>query len=95
MGPAKEFKELKRREEALRREEAEINLTKEKLASGESALKLKPYVDGYENTLKQIEAVKEDLEVLNQKAGIIRENKRSRCKFFESKREKRHRPSFA
>lgn len=85
----KEFKELKRREEALRREEAEINLTKEKLALGESALKIKPYVDGYENTLQQIAAVRTELEVLYKKAEVIRENKKeAEANYLKAKEKK-------
>ncbi|HKM00862.1 MAG TPA: AAA family ATPase [Sedimentibacter sp.] len=82
----KELKELKNKEESLKEQENEIILNKEKVSSGESSLKVKPYVDGYENTLKQIATVKSDIDKLNNKAKVIKENKKqAESKYQEAK----------
>ncbi|URZ04000.1 AAA family ATPase [Clostridium felsineum] len=45
----------------LKRSEEEINVKEKKAILGEGALKVKPYIDNYENTLKQIEELKEKI----------------------------------
>lgn len=70
-----ELKELKIKEKALKELEEEINQSKIKVSSGESSLKVKPYVDGYENTLMQINKVKSEIDILNKKTETIKENK--------------------
>lgn len=84
-----ELKELKSKEQSLKNQEEAINLQKQSVQSGESALKVKPYVDGYENTLKQIEAVKSEIEKFNTNAEIIKEEKKqAETNFQEAKKKK-------
>ena len=84
-----ELIEIKNNEHSLKEQEDQINLQKQSVSSGESALKVKPYVDGYENTLKQIEAVKTDIEKLNTNVEIIKTNKKqAEINFQEAKKKK-------
>ncbi|NLJ58467.1 MAG: AAA family ATPase [Tissierellia bacterium] len=72
----KELAEAKSKEETLKEKEAEINIDRERVAIGESALKVKPYLDSYENTLKEITGVKSEIDQLNSIAKKIHDNKK-------------------
>ncbi|MBV7271508.1 SMC family ATPase [Clostridium sp. PL3] len=71
----KELKEQIDRENELKEKEEEINKSQRKALLGESALKVKPYIDSFENTLAQIEAVNNELSNLTRKVETIKENK--------------------
>ena len=70
-----ELKEQVHKEKELKEKEEEINDSKRKVALGESALKVKPYVDGYENTLEQISTATKKVLCLRAEIEIIKENK--------------------
>ncbi|MHC6180318.1 AAA family ATPase [Clostridium sp. JNZ X4-2] len=59
----------------LREKEGQINEWEKKVSLAEGALKIKPYMDNFENTLDQIKTIKKELLNLNNKIGVIRENK--------------------
>lgn len=84
-----ELKEHNKKEQTLKKQEDKINLQKQKVKSGESALKVKAYVDGYEDTLKQIERVKSDIEKLNKRAETIKNDKKqAETNLLEAKKKK-------
>jgi exonuclease SbcC len=70
-----ELKQQLDREKKIREKSEQIDESQRKVTLGESALKLKPYMDNYENTLKQIKTVEDRLLKLKNKVEIIKENK--------------------
>ncbi|MFL0195111.1 AAA family ATPase [Clostridium sp. WILCCON 0269] len=56
-----ELKQQLIKQKILREKEPEIYENKRKLVLAESSLKIKPYIDNYENTLKNIENINKDL----------------------------------
>lgn len=62
-----ELKEHKVQEEKLREQGLEIEKDKVKIKLGESALKVMPYIVAYEETLKEIEKAKVELNILKGK----------------------------
>lgn len=84
-----ELKVVVNKENSLKEKEEEINLNKLKVNSGESALKVKPYVDSYENTINEISAAQEKLIELNKEIEIIKGNKNiAETKLQEAKEKK-------
>lgn len=71
----KELKDLKLKEESLKEIEGEINQDRLRVSLLESSLKVKPYVDGYENTLKEISQVKSIIGTLTKNAESIKNEK--------------------
>lgn len=59
----------------LKENEIEINESQKKSALGESILKVKPYIDSYETTIKQIRIVKNELNILTERSEIIKKEK--------------------
>lgn len=72
-----EFYELKIKEKTLKEQEEDIESSKHEVSVLESSLKVKPYVDSYENTLGQISEVKSEIESLSKKAEKIKEDKKT------------------
>lgn len=70
-----ELEEQLLREAELKEGEEEINKNKIKVSLAESALKVKPYVDSYEDTLKQISYIDNNILKLDNKMKIIKENR--------------------
>ena len=70
-----ELKNQMNKEKELKGQEAQINKNQSKVTLGESALKVKPYIDGYENTLGQIIEVNSEVLGLTAKVEIIKESK--------------------
>jgi exonuclease SbcC len=70
-----ELKEQLDRDNKLKEKADEINESERKVTLAESALKVKPYVDSYETTLKQTDDITNKLSDLNSKSEIIKENK--------------------
>lgn len=68
---------LKSKEKTLKESQEEITLDKIKVSALESALKVKPYLDSFESTLKEINEVKAETEFLNKKLNTIKENKKT------------------
>lgn len=67
--------ELKDQEDGkrqLKKNEEEINESQKKVTSGESALKVKSYIDSFESSFNQIEIVKNELNNLEKQAEIIK-----------------------
>ncbi len=64
--------------------EHEINEIQRKLIFGESAFKVKPYIENYESTLNQIELAKKQLNYLSEQAEIIKIEKEKIEISFES-----------
>lgn len=64
--------------------EQEINENQRKLIFGESALKVKPYIENYESTLNKIELAKKQLNYLSEQAEIIKTEKEKIEISFES-----------
>jgi len=71
----RELKDKLELKNKLRENEAEINEGQRKSALGESVLKVKPYIDSYENTLKQVNIVKNELNILTERSKIIKNEK--------------------
>lgn len=59
----------------LREKEGQVNECEKKVRLAEGALKVKPYMDNFENTLNQMKTIKKELLNLNNKIDVIRENK--------------------
>jgi DNA repair protein SbcC/Rad50 len=70
-----ELKEQTEKQKELKKREEQINESKRKVTLGESALKVKPYIESYESTLVQIETVNEELSGFLKKIEIIKDNK--------------------
>lgn len=70
-----ELKEQLHRENKLKEKEEEINKSQRKVTLGESVLKVKPYIDNYENALVEIKVVDSELVNLKNKVEAIKENK--------------------
>lgn len=70
-----ELKEQLDREKKLKEKAAEINESQRKVTLGEGVLKVKPYIDSYENTLVQINTVNNKVLNLKNKVETIKENK--------------------
>ncbi|HHZ01911.1 MAG TPA: AAA family ATPase [Tissierellia bacterium] len=87
----KELIEIKNKEKSLREMEEEINSDKEKITLGESALKVWPYVENYENTLKETTAVKLEIEKLKEKLKIAEEMKNKSLEEFKQAKIKKDR----
>ncbi|NYB72937.1 SMC family ATPase [Sedimentibacter hydroxybenzoicus DSM 7310] len=73
----KELISIDEKEKSLKEQENEIKELNNRVIKGESALKVKPYIEAYENTLKQIEAVSKTVSELKQKALLIENHKNS------------------
>ena len=71
----KELKDQLHKESELKEKSEEINESEKKALLGESALKVKPYIDSYENTLDEINSVNNKLLDLKNKMNFIKENK--------------------
>ncbi|AOZ80046.1 AAA family ATPase [Clostridium pasteurianum] len=71
-----ELKEQLHRKAELKEREEDINKDSKKISLAESALKLKPYVDSYEDTLKQIANINNNLIQLGNKMKVTEENKK-------------------
>lgn len=85
----KELKEELDREKKFKEKDAEINESQKKVALGESALKIKPYIDSYENTLGQINTVNNQILNLKSKVETIKENKEKLEKVLEIAKNKK------
>jgi len=70
-----ELNALKTKEKSLKEQENEIKSSKLMISVLESSLKVKPYIDGYENTIRQIWEVKSEIDLLNKKSGKIKDDK--------------------
>lgn len=70
-----ELNALKTKEKALKEQEGDIKRSKLMISVLESSLKVKPYADSYENTLRQISDVKSEVELLNKRAEKIKADK--------------------
>lgn len=70
-----EFKVSVSKQEELKKKEPEIAEKQTKVIKGESALKVKPYIDSYEKTIQDIKNSNNKLESLKNKIVIIKENK--------------------
>lgn len=66
-----ELKEQLSKQKRLKENEERINEIQRKVALGESALKIKPYIEGFENTLFQLETVGKKLSILTKKIEDI------------------------
>ncbi len=72
-----ELNELKAKEKILKEQEEDVKSSKLRVSVLESSLKLKPYIDGYENTLRQIAEVKSEVDSLSKDAEKIKEDKKT------------------
>ncbi len=63
------------KEKALKEKENEINELKIRMVKGESSLKIRPFIEAYESTLKQIDTINKLISNLKDKAVIINNNK--------------------
>lgn len=72
-----ELYELKIKEKVLNEQEDDIRSSKLRVSVLESSLKVKPYVEAHENTLKQISEVKSEIESLNKELEKIKEDKKT------------------
>lgn len=70
-----DLKEQLLKQEELKKNEDSIIKIQKKVSLGESSLKLKPYIEGYENTLLKIKVVEKELSSLNDNIEIINKNK--------------------
>ncbi|AGK98458.1 SbcC/MukB-like Walker B domain-containing protein [Clostridium pasteurianum] len=84
-----ELKEQLHRENKLKEKAGEIDESQRKVALGESALKVKPYIDNYENALVQIKAVDSELVNLKNKVEAIKENKAKLESLLETAKNKK------
>lgn len=73
-----ELKELKISETKLKENEKEIKENSKKAMLGESYLKVKPYIDSYENTIGQIFNISKELEELNASIELIKKDKQNK-----------------
>ncbi|SMC16756.1 exonuclease SbcC [Clostridium acidisoli DSM 12555] len=63
------------RENELKEKSGEITESVKKVNLGESALKVKPYIDNYESTIREINSVNEKLQYLKSNVESIKEKK--------------------
>lgn len=85
----KELIVIDEKEKSLKERENEIKELNNRVIKGESALKVKPYIESYENTIKQVEAVSKTVSELKEKAVLIENHKNSIEKLYvESKNKK-------
>jgi len=70
-----ELKQQLIEQEKLKKNEAYINEIQKKVLLGESAAKVRPYVDGYENTLSKIKSVEKELLILKDTMKSIKKDK--------------------
>jgi len=71
----KELKEKIQRRAELKAKEIQIIESQRKVTLGESALKVKPYIDGYEKTFEQINGVNNEVLILTNKIEAIKQGK--------------------
>ncbi|WP_313343916.1 AAA family ATPase [Sedimentibacter sp.] len=85
----KELISIDEKEKSLKEQENEIKELNSKVIKGESSLKVKPYIESYENTLKQIEEVSKTVSELKEKAVLIENHKSSIEKLFVEAKNKK------
>lgn len=73
----KELLSIDEQEKSLKEQENAIKELDTRVSKGESALKSRPYIEAYENTLKQIEETSKALSVLKQNVLLIENHKNS------------------
>lgn len=78
-----ELKEKLEIQNQLKENEDSINKIKKRVKLGTSVLKVKPYIDSYENTIHQIDAVNTELAALRKNADTIKIEKEKNIKFLE------------
>ncbi|MCD2345553.1 AAA family ATPase [Clostridium guangxiense] len=86
-----EFKANTLKQEELKKKEPEIKEKQIKVIKGESALKVKPYIDSYEKTIQDIKNSNNKIESLKNKIVIIKENKQKISESFNYISEKKDR----
>ncbi|OAA82923.1 AAA family ATPase [Clostridium ljungdahlii] len=77
-------------QEKLKKNEVYINEIQKKVLLGESAAKVKPYVDEYENTLSKIKNIEKELLILNDTMKYIKNNKNEIESKLENAKNKRN-----
>lgn len=85
----REMKENLDLENQLKQRETVINESEIKVTLGESVLKVKPYIDGYENTLQQIKITSDELKALIEIEEIIKKDKEKTEAVLEIVKEKK------
>ncbi len=78
-----ELKEKTEEKNELEKNEDDIIEKKKRAALGISVLKVKPYIDSYENTIKQIDKVNTELSILKNDAETIKTEKEKNYKQLE------------
>lgn len=86
-----EFKVSALKQEELKKKEPEIEEKQIKVIKGESALKVKPYIDSYEKTIQDIKNSNIKLESLKNRIIAIKENKQKISESFNYISEKKDR----
>lgn len=77
-------------QKSFMKEGGRINEYEEKVAMAESALKVKPYVDSYEDTVRQVKILKEELSSLNGGMANITQHRDEVCAELNRLEKKRH-----
>lgn len=84
-----ELNELVLKEKSLKEEENQINEYKLKAEKGEAILKVKPFLDSYENTVTEIKESDNKLNELNKELSKIKEEKKSAENLLEQAKVKK------
>lgn len=84
-----ELKEQLHSQDKLKEREDEIKNDEIKIAFGESALKLKPYIDSYEDSISQISSINDNILILSNRLNAVQEDREKIEKVLESARIKK------
>lgn len=84
-----DLNELVLREKSLKEKESQINEYKFKVQKGEGILKVKPFLDSYENTLNEIKKTNNELNDLTNKCNEISTEKKNAESLLEQVKEKK------